>query len=91
MRLDASYDLCSKLGSKLIFCGNYGSFRFARPFYNFECIFQRDLFLKVAPDKIYAYRPIRVGPVFIFFFKVLFVCFYFLRYFLRFRLHPQLR
>jgi hypothetical protein len=29
MRLDASYNLCSKLGSKLIFWRNYGSFSFA--------------------------------------------------------------
>ena len=55
MRLDASYNLCSKLGSKLIFCGrNYGNFSFARPFLDFVCIFLSDLFLKVGPDKIYA-------------------------------------
>jgi hypothetical protein len=28
MRLDASYNLCSKLGSKLIFGRSYGSFSF---------------------------------------------------------------
>ena len=54
MHLDANYNLCSKLGSKLIFDENYGSFSFARPFYNFDCIFPRWIFLKVGPDKIYA-------------------------------------
>ena len=29
MRLDVSYNLCSKLGSKLIFWRNYGNFSFA--------------------------------------------------------------
>ena len=29
MRLDTSYNLCSKLGSKLVFLLNYGSFSFA--------------------------------------------------------------
>ena len=54
MRLDASYNLCSKLGSKLIFRRNYVSFSFARPFSEFDCIFLRGKFLKVGPDKIYA-------------------------------------
>ena len=38
MRLDTSYNLCSKLGSKLIFGRNYGNFSFARPFPDFDCI-----------------------------------------------------
>jgi hypothetical protein len=54
MRLDANYNLCTKLGSKLMFGRNYGSFSFTRPFCDFECIFLRGIFLKVGPDKIYA-------------------------------------
>jgi hypothetical protein len=54
MRLDASYNLCSKSGSKLIFGRHYGNFSFAIPFLDFDCIFLSDLFLKVGPDKIYA-------------------------------------
>jgi hypothetical protein len=64
MRLDASYNLCSKLGSKLIFWRNYSSFSFARPFYDFDCIFPSDLFFfKVEPDKIYAYRKFPYKPL----------------------------
>jgi hypothetical protein len=50
MRLDASYNLhdnlCSKLGSKLIFLfgRNGANFSFARPFSDFECIFLSELF-----------------------------------------------
>jgi hypothetical protein len=55
MRLDASYNRCSKLGSKLILRRYYGTFSFTRPFLDFECIFLSDLFLKVGPDKIYAF------------------------------------
>ena len=54
MRLDVSYNLCSKLGSKLIFRRNYGNFSFANPFSDFDCIFPSVIFLKVGPDKIYA-------------------------------------
>jgi hypothetical protein len=40
MRLDASYSLCSKLGSKLMFLiKNYGNFSFARTFPDFDYIF----------------------------------------------------
>jgi hypothetical protein len=56
MRLDASYNLCSKLRSKLIFWRNYGKFSFARPFSDFDCIFLRGIFFRVRPDKIYAHR-----------------------------------
>jgi hypothetical protein len=58
MRLDASYNLCSKFGSKLFFFRgrNYGNFifSFARPFLDFESLFLSGVFLKVEPDKIYA-------------------------------------
>ena len=54
MRLDASYNLYSKLGSKQIFRRNYGNFSFARPLLDFDRISLSDLFFKVGPDKIYA-------------------------------------
>ena len=54
MRLDTSYNLRSKLGSKLIFGRHYGNFSFARPFSNFECIFPIVILLKVEPGRIYA-------------------------------------
>jgi hypothetical protein len=54
MRLGVSYNLCSKLGSKLIFRRKYGNFSFARPFPDFDCIFLIVILLKVEPDKIYA-------------------------------------
>jgi hypothetical protein len=40
MRLDSSYNLCSKLGSKLIFLTNRncGNFSFANLFLDFETI-----------------------------------------------------
>jgi hypothetical protein len=56
MRLGVSYNLCSKLGSKLIFFlgQNYGNFSFANPFLDFDCIFPIVILLKVGPDKVYA-------------------------------------
>jgi hypothetical protein len=50
------------LGPKLIFDEIILSkvavtFSFGRPFYDFDCIFLSDLFLKVEPDKIYAELP----------------------------------
>jgi hypothetical protein len=53
MRLDVSYNLCSKLGSRLIFWRNYGNFSFTRPFPDFDRIFLSDLFFKVGHNKIY--------------------------------------
>jgi hypothetical protein len=50
MRLDVSYNLCSKLGSKLIFWRNYGNFSFAYPFSDFDSIFlSGTVFLKPHP------------------------------------------
>jgi hypothetical protein len=63
MRLDASYNLCSKFGSKLFFFVEEIMaifFSFARPFLDFDCIFHSDLFLKVELDKIYAYNNSRL-------------------------------
>jgi hypothetical protein len=54
MRLDASYNLCSKLGSNLNFRRSYNNFSFTEPFLDFDHIFLSDLFLKVGPNKIYA-------------------------------------
>ena len=54
MRLDASYNLCSQLGSKLIFGRNYGNFSFTRPFSDFDGIFRIVILLQVGPDRIYA-------------------------------------
>jgi hypothetical protein len=54
MRLDANYNLCSKLGSKLIFGRNDGNFSFAGPFPNFDRISPTGIFFRVRPDKIYA-------------------------------------
>jgi hypothetical protein len=34
--------------------GNYGNFSFARPFFDFDCIFLREIFFRVWLDKIYA-------------------------------------
>jgi hypothetical protein len=48
MRLGASYNLCSKLGSKLIFSEqNFGNFSFARPFSDFVSIFLIVILFKV--------------------------------------------
>jgi hypothetical protein len=55
MRLHVSYNLCSKLGSKLIFGRNYGKFSFTKLFSNFDCIFLIVIPLKVGPDEIYAH------------------------------------
>ena len=55
MRLDASYNLCSKLESKLIFWRSYYSFSFAIISFSFECIFLIVILLKVAHDNIYAH------------------------------------
>jgi hypothetical protein len=56
MRLDASYNLCSKLGSKLIFGRNYGSFslahKSARPFSDFACIFPGGGFFTILSNPI---------------------------------------
>jgi hypothetical protein len=58
MRLDASYNLCSKLGSKLILNEIMTVLvlhhKSARPFSDFDCIFLRGGFFIVEPDKIYA-------------------------------------
>ena len=54
MSLDAIYNLCSKIWSKLFFLWqNYGNFSFTNPFFDFNCIFLSHLFLKVEPNKIY--------------------------------------
>ena len=48
MRLDVSYNLCSKLGSKLIFDEIIAFFFcFARPFSDFDSIFLRGVYFKV--------------------------------------------
>jgi hypothetical protein len=58
MRRDASYNLCSKLGSKLIFWRNYGNFSFARPFYDFDAIFLRGIFYSISVLSVrYSHRP----------------------------------
>ena len=55
MRLDVSYNLCSKLGSKLIFWDEImGNFSFVNPFLDFDCIFLIVILFKVGPDRIYA-------------------------------------
>ena len=64
MRLDVSYNMCSKSGSKQIFfVTNYDNFSFARPVLDFDCIFLIVILEKVEPDKIYALarRPAAAG------------------------------
>ena len=60
MRLDVSYNMCSKLGSKHFFQQNYGNFSFTNPFLDFDCIFPIVILFKVGPDRIYAHPPLPV-------------------------------
>ena len=57
MRLDASYNLCSKLGSKKFFGRNYGNFSFARPFSDLNAFSRGGYFLKSDPSKSMRKRP----------------------------------